>query len=486
MPPTPTPRRSRFYWFLSLKARLTWWHTLVVLITVGAALLALREGLRFYLLQESDVVLNDEAKELLLAIERWYPDREQIIAEMQQKAAGHADRGWHIRWLSPDRKTTLWASSNVPAEQLRYQATNFQDYTIWTSSTQRSIERRLAVNGLPAYFVRVGTPVDFVQNDIDRLTRIAVPVALGIVLLAPLGGYFLSIRAVKPLQEIIQTTARLRPSQLEDRLPVRPVGDELDQLAIRINQFLDEIGDHIRQQQDFVANAAHELRSPLAAILSSVEVTIGKPRTAAEYEDLIALIEEECLHLSNLVNQLMQLAQHELNPQPLDHQPVCVADIIRKAVEMFGPVAEENQLRLEVSELAETNILGDAHQLRQLVSNLLDNAIKFTTAGGRVKVALSDDAERRELVLLIADTGIGIAPQDLDRIFERFYQVDRARSRGVSRRGNGLGLSICAKIVEQHGGTIAIDSQPGSGTSIRVHLPHSSGEQAAASAPSAT
>jgi len=449
------------------------WNTLVVLIAVTGALLFVREGLRFYLLTEADVVLNDEAKELLLAIERWHPDQAQIIAEMQQKAAGHADRKWYIQWLSPSRHETLWASSNAPNNPPSKLALTLGDHRVWVSDTHRCVERTLNHPRRPSYHVQVGMPTQFVQDDVTKFTRIAVPVAVAIFLLAPLGGAFLSERAIRPLQRLIHTTERLRPSRLDERLEVRGVGDELDQLAAKINHFLDQIAAHLREHRDFVANAAHELRSPLAAILSSVEVALGKARTPEEYQELLYSIDDECRHLSQLVNQLLQLAESESEAQRPAHTLLDLSEIVRRAEEMFGPVAEERSVTLS-SEIHEpTQVLGDRQQLRQVITNLIDNAIKFTPAHGQVRMRVQKVPELELVEFVISDSGIGIAAEELPRVFERFYQVDRARSRMGMPRGNGLGLSICEAIVQRHDGTIAVASVLDQGTTFTVRLPTS-------------
>lgn len=465
------PLRSR--WYRSLRARLTLWHTGVLLFAVIVSLLAVREGLRFYLLQEANVVLNDEARELLLAVQRWYPNEAQIIAEMEQKAAGHADRDWYIRWLTPDRSREIYASRGGPAKSLTKVAMSFQDYRVWSSDTHRSVERMLDVPGIPHYFVRVGTPTHYIDQHIARLTRIAVPVALFIVILAPLGGYFLSDRAVNPLQEIIRTTERLRPSQLNERLPTRGVGDELDQLAFKINEFLDQIADHLQKNRDFVANAAHELRSPLTAMLSSIEVTIGRPRSTEEYEELLFNIEEQCQHLTSLVNQLLQLTETESEGNGVQKHPVALEEIVRRAVEMFAPVAEERGILISSNIQNCSPVLGNRQQLRQLATNLIDNAIKFTGRGGKVIVDLQEDKLSQRVVFTVTDTGIGISEEDLPRIFERFFQVDRSRSRAqmAQQRGNGLGLCICDAIVTHHRGTVTVNSKLGQGTTFTVKLP---------------
>lgn len=457
--------------FRTLRVRLMLWNTLVVLIGVIGALLFVREGLRFYLLAESDVVLNDEAKEILLAIERWYPDHPQVIAEMEQKAAGHSDRQWYIRWLSADRKTSLWASENAPAVALDQLAFTIGDHRVWVSEEHRCVERRLNQPGIPNYYVRVGMPIRYVQDDVAKFTRIAVPVALAIFLLAPLGGFFLSERAVRPLQRLIRTTERLRPSQLNERLEVRGVGDELDQLAAKINTFLDQIAAHLREHRDFVANAAHELRSPLAAILSSVEVALDKNRTVEEYQELLYSIDDECRHLSQLVNQLLQLAESESENQKPAFVVVDMSELVQKAEEMFGPVAEERQVKLLCDVQEPTKVLGDRQQLRQVITNLIDNAIKFTPPNGEVRISTRGLPKEQLVEVMVSDTGVGIPQEELPRIFERFYQVDRARSRMGAPRGNGLGLSICDAIIQKHHGTIAVTSELNVGTTFTLRLP---------------
>ena len=454
----------------TLRVRLTVWNTVVVLLTVLIALFAVREGLRFYLLLETDEVLEAEARELLLAVEEYYPDQSLIIAEMKRKAEAHRKSDWFIRWMDESHSRDKWHSDNVPDEPQSRFLGSLSGHNVWGSAFHRSIEVELNKPGLPRQFIRVGTPIKFVDDDVNRLTRILAPVGLAIFLLAPLGGLLLAERAIEPLQEIIHTTERLRPSHLDERLVVRGVGDELDQLATKINTFLDVIATHLQKNREFVANAAHELRSPLTAIQSLVEVTLEKPREADEYEELLFQINDECRHLAQVVNQLLQLTQSEANAAETRQELVALDEIARKAVEMFEPVAEERQVRLHAT-LREIQVTGNQREIRQLLTNLIDNAIKFTTAGGSVHVILSRDDDHRFACLKVRDTGIGIPPEALGRVFDRFFQVDKSRQRGVEMRGNGLGLSICQAIVQAHHGTIKVDSKVDFGTTFTVLLP---------------
>lgn len=456
----------------SIRMRLTFWNTLVVLLAVITALVGVREGLRYYLVQELDDILDDEVDELLLVIRELYPSNEKIINFMERKSVVHEKHGWHIRWLDSEREKTIWVSAkNAPPEPL----TNLEFYgngrSTFVSDSHRCVERRLETPGVPAYYVRVGTTMENIERDVDRMTRVMAPIGLAIFLMAPLGGFFLANRAIDPLQRIITTTERLKPSRMEDRLVLRGVGDELDQLAYKINQFLDQIAEHLTKHREFLANAAHELRSPLTAIQSSVEVTLQRTRSSEDYQELLISIDEQCHHLGQLVNQVLELATSDAGVLEAHREPVRIDAIAQQACEMFEAVAEERGQKLECQTASPVTINGDPSQLRQLVTNLLDNAIKFTPHGGKISVDLKLDCSAQNALLTVSDSGIGMAPEDLPRIFDRFYRADKSRQRGSEIRGSGLGLSICHSIIRGHQGNIEVRSEPNRGTTFIVSLP---------------
>jgi heavy metal sensor kinase len=336
----------------------------------------------------------------------------------------------------------------------------------------RFARRRITDPADEPFHVRIGMDTAFLDDDINALTRLLLPVALGLSLLTPLVGYWLAVRATKPLAEILRTAEQLKPTRLGDRLEVHGTQDELDRLSLTINRLLDQVAGHVERQQQFVADAAHELRGPLAAMRSSLEVAILQDRTADDYRETLADVLEEARHLSKLANDLLLLAETGNDDRAPSREQVDLAAIARQAVAMFGGVAEERAVRLVLqSPAGAVHVAGDPSQLRQVLGNLLDNGIRFTPSGGRVTVSIGIDEERREAILTIADTGCGIDEEHLSHLFDRFYKTDASRTHGETVRGGGLGLSICRSIVERHGGTIAVQSTVDRGTFFTICLP---------------
>jgi signal transduction histidine kinase len=262
----------------------------------------------------------------------------------------------------------------------------------------------------------------------------------------------------------------MRPSRLNERLPIRGAGDELDQLSREINHFLDQIAGYLERHREFIGNAAHELRSPLTAIQISVDLALSKNRSPEEYQDLLCTLSDECEELRVLVNQLLTLAENDAVGLERPADAARLDELVAKSLEVFTAVAEDREITLRADVQDAVIVAGDAARLRQVMTNLLDNALKFTPPSGEVTVTLQIDAGHRCAVLTVGDTGIGIPPDELPRIFDRFYQVDKSHQRR-GQHGNGLGLSIVQSIVQLHAGDVAVESEPSRGTTFRVTLP---------------
>ncbi|HEY4313566.1 MAG TPA: ATP-binding protein [Pirellulales bacterium] len=457
--------------FRSLRFRLTLWNTAVVLLTVVCTLMGVREALRFALRHEIDQLLREDALEVELAVEQMYHsiNNEAFSAEMTRKVAAHIERGMFVELLDENDKV-LWCSENTPSEQLF--KSDLRDGTMTIAGQRyRVVQSHLEKPGLPTFTVRVGSSMASADEDIAKVTQVMTIVALLIMLIAPLGGFWLSGRATHPLAQIIHTADRLRPRRMEERLPMRGTGDELDQLSATINRFLDLIAEYLDRNREFVANAAHELRSPLAAIQSSVEVALNSDRTIDEYKDLLSDIVDECSSLGKLVNQLLLLAESDAGSMQIDTKAVALDRLTKHSVDMFQGAAEERGVDLHFGRFESLPVRGDAQRLQQVVNNLIDNAVKFTQSGGSVTVDLSHDRDRARAIVQVRDTGMGIPSDDLPHVFERFYRGDKSRQRENQPGGTGLGLSICQSIVQAHGGKMEIQSTLGKGTTATVYLP---------------
>lgn len=446
----------------TLRARLFAWNTVTILLLMLTMLVGLRQGVSYSVLREEDQLLGEDADEVQLLLQRTpKPIWEQVQEEIDRKAVGHAPRQWFCQIDRLDG-TPIVRTNAIPdlssLEPDRFDAP-------LTENGFRVTQHRVS---LPdgSVVVRVGSSLEGVREDVNRITQVVLIAGGVLLLVAPLGGYWLANRAVQPISQIIETTAGLRPSRLTERLPIHETHDELDQLSHTINGLLDRIADYLAHHRELMANAAHELRSPLAAMRSSSEVALHRDRTPDEYKEFLGSVIDECERLGTLVQHLLLLAESDANRLERQQTPVELHTLVRRSVEMFEGVAETHQVAL-LSEIVPVVVPGDAGYLRQVVMNLLDNAIKFSP-GGQVRVALS--ATTTEAILTVADTGQGISPDDLPKVFERFYRGEKARTRR-QRGGSGLGLSICEALVVAHGGRICIESNLGRGTLVQVNLP---------------
>lgn len=453
----------------TLRFRLTFWNSLVVLIAALLAMFAVREGMRLTIEHGAQETLRDEATELELAVTESYPDLNRIHEEFARKVLAHSQHDWFAGLLD-DRGQTVWKSNNFPDEWFEDSShrTAMRPFEFDRTSNMLLVRHPVRTNDQTRFVVILGEPTQFINNDVSDLTKVMLMIGGALLFVAPIGGYLLARRATEPVREIIKTTRSLNPSQLDNRLQVRGTGDELDQISIEINSFVDQISKYLRTHRDFIANAAHELRSPLTAIQTSVEVSLAKDRSIDEYREELETVSEQCEHLRYLINQLLELAETDAAGQTTMIEEFDMASMIRQSINAFEGVAEEKGISIQAILPAHMQVKGNESKLRQVFNNLLDNALKFGPEGGHVDVELATAADG--LKLAIRDTGPGVPDDRLEKIFERFFQIDRSRQR-TSPRGNGLGLSICRSIIELHGGSIHATNLP-RGLSVEVNLPN--------------
>ena len=474
----------------SLRFRLMLLNAIVVLLASMGTLVGLRAGIQFALVHELDQILAEDLDEIELDLaEVGEPNSAVLLAQLDRKARGHIQHRWFVRIrdvdmtpslatnknresteTGPKAEVRVWQSVNLPLD-LKLDDTHAMEPM--TVSGYRLIDRITEVSDKLLVGIQVGASMASIDRDLALIDRIiGIAFGLGLVI-APLGGYWLAGRVTRPLGTIIDTADRLRPEEMSERLPIRKTGDELDHLSHTLNRLLDRIASFLQKRKDFLANAAHELRTPMAALRSTAEVALRSPRTVHEYQELLSTIIEESESLEVLVNQLLLLAETESETKTvlLTGEPVALAELIARSCDMFVGVAESRSIELRFQILRSATVRGNAHHLRQVINNLIDNSLKFTPAGGKVDITLDVDESTTQARLSVRDTGVGIATDEKPRLFDRFYRGDRSRRRDSVTRGTGLGLSICQAIVQGHGGTLTVESQIGLGSSFHVSLP---------------
>jgi heavy metal sensor kinase len=293
-----------------------------------------------------------------------------------------------------------------------------------------------------------------------------VPIAIAI---AALGGYWMAGRALAPVDRITKQAQAIEAQNLASRIPHPGPDDELGRLVDTLNQMFGRLEHAFEGMKRFTSDASHELRSPLAIMRSTIDVALSHPRSRDEYRASLESLGEEVDRLRRVSSDLLLLARADAGRLELDVAPVHLGRLVKEVIEAFQPVATHKSIRLEGACDQAPIILGDERWLRQVLANLLDNALKFTPSGGHVHVELQ--TEGSEVQVGVEDTGPGIPAEQLPRIFERFYQGDSARTRS-DKQGTGLGLAISAWIVEAHGGTLtAVNRSDASGCRMTMRLP---------------
>lgn len=289
----------------------------------------------------------------------------------------------------------------------------------------------------------------------------------GAVLLLGLGGGWWTIsRSLRPVHEIGTTARRIAEGDLSERISTSDARSELGELATVLNSTFARLEAAFADQKNFTADASHELRTPLAVILTETQRVLSRERTAAEYREAIEVCRETAQEMKRLTESLLELARFDAGQETLRRQPFDLAVVAQAAVDLMRPLAVERNLKVEVA-CAPASASGDPDRLRQVIVNLLQNAVRYNHEYGDIRVTTSTNDN--EVVLTVSDTGSGIAAEALPHVFERFYRADKARSR--AQGGTGLGLAICKAIIAAHGGSIAIESEVGRGTTVTVRLP---------------
>jgi heavy metal sensor kinase len=454
---------------LPIRLRLTAWYFAILAVVLSAfgigAYLEMRHSIHRTVDEELQIRAEGVHQLIARAIQRGAQD------DLQEGLREHTElrQGGALLQVSDEKGNWLYRSPvmsdyGVPRPTLLPRRPvdflgNKVPLRIWS--------QKISIGG-ESYLIQSAFEMDDFYEALDNfalLLFISIPLLL---LCAAAGGYWISTRALAPVDQITQTARTISAQNLSSRLVVPNTRDELQRLSETLNGMLGRLEAAFKKITQFTADASHELRTPVAVMRTRAELSLRKARSAEEYRDVIAEVLTELEKTSGLIEQLMFLARADSGAETLHFTNTNVAEVLREACHQGSALAEAKQIGFQERISGDSMwIQGDAGSLRRLFLILIDNAVKYTPANGQVEVSL----QRNDgyAVAQVRDTGIGIAEADLPSVFERFYRADKARTRESG--GVGLGLSIGRWITEVHAGTIEVHSSPGRGSTFQIRLP---------------
>ncbi len=322
-------------------------------------------------------------------------------------------------------------------------------------------------SGNPDYRVEFGALLDPVETMLNHLfLQLAIGLPLAVIIIT-IGGYLLVRRALTPVEQIARAAERITQHNLSERLPVAQTGDELERLSLSLNRMIARLDDAFQNSKRFVADASHDLRTPLTILRGELESFAADARLDAELRDRAGSLLEEAVHLGKIVEQLFTLSRLDDGEARTEWTNFDLSDLAGSTADQMNLLAEDKGIAIAVEAKLPVLVTGNRGRLKQVIVNLLDNAIKYTPAHGAIQLRVF--ASNAHAVLEVADNGIGIPAESLPHIFERFYRVDAARS--AESESAGLGLAIVKAICTAHGAKIEAESAGGKGTRFRIILP---------------
>ncbi len=457
---------------LNIRWRLTLWYGGVLAVVLFLFSSVVYLVMRHQLLGRIDQGLHEELADVLSEVRR-AKDSTSLSEWLNRRFAQHEGFDFEIIDSSEQRffvnhrlvEEALTLSDNLVATKIaRLETVAANPGKSWRRIT---VQADSPDGPLTIHIGRSLASFEHESQELLFTFLITGPITLLVVVT---GGYFLAYRTLKPVQVMTQAANRITADRLSERIVVENPDDELGGLAATLNRMVERLEVSFHEMQRFTADAAHELRTPLAVMRNETEVALRSPRSAEDYGRVLGNLLEETNRLSDTTDQLLFLARHDAGLQPSSQDVVPMNEVLTEVISNMQLVANEKSITLFLDDNETCELVCDSRQLRRLFVNLLDNAIKYTNVSGRVSVRSRID--NGELRVVVSDSGVGIPAEHLSKIFDRFYRVDPARSEEVI--GTGLGLSICQSVVRGMGGTIQVHSIVSQGTTFTVSFPRPS------------
>ncbi len=450
--------------------RLTLWYTavfgglsLVVFLIVYVSLIS-------HLREQTDNQLLNTAEEFAVL----YQDHgvAALQAEFRREAESRGIKRVFLRLLTPDGKVLAasdlshWNRLRASRRQTAVPAGNRPLFSTLSLPGRRHRVRLVSRLTRDNRVIEIGTTL---QGNETMLERYRETFGTALVIMLVCGGFIgwlLARKAMSGVHRITHTATRIGKGDLARRVPPGNEGQEITALAQAFNEMLERIESLVRESKQVTDNVAHELRTPVTRIRGMAETTLNSDSHLGDYREMAAMVIEDSDRLIEMINTMLEITRTDSGVAELASEPLDLREIVAEAADLFKPMAEDKDIDLQLNTPPRgVPVQGDRSRFQRVVANLLDNAISYTPAGGTVAVSVVAGPAHAEVE--IADTGMGIAANDLPRIFERFYRGDKSRS----TPGSGLGLSLALAIIRAHGGEITVKSTPGRGSTFTVLLP---------------
>lgn len=453
---------------LSIRLRLTAWYVAILLASLSLfgiiAFVAMRKGIE----KSVDESLKGQADGVAEVVGRVL---QQEPAELQDRLREHQELREQADFMQVCDQNGRWIYRSRLMEHYDLPVPGKASYSAYNVMAAdlpvRVLVREVTVGG-QRYRIQVAAPMDDFYDAIDQFKLMILLLSPLVLVLASAGGYWLSGRALAPVDKITRAAQDINSNSLAKRLDVPQSGDELQRLSETLNSMLGRLESSFNRITQFTADASHELRTPLALMRTTTEVSLRTSQTVADYREAQQEILAELEKTSSLVEKLMLLARADAGVETLQRAPVNVGECLRDACKDGQVLAQGKEVKFSADiDGQDLLVTGDSHALRRLFLILIDNAVKYTPPGGSVAVALTQN--NGSAVAEVRDSGIGVSAEDQRHIFDRFYRADKVRSREFG--GVGLGLSIARWVAEAHRGTIELQSTPGAGSVFRICLP---------------
>lgn len=456
--------------FRSIRARLTLWYTFIVAVIFVFIAVATYRYVSATLYDNLDLSLDNEAKWIASRLDRQKPEESDVVVinEIREHSAYYPMKEYVEVWTTGGM--LFCRSSNIGTDSLiKHVSVAGDQEPAWTTVNTFAIlpPLRMFVKKNAGASIIVGVPVESVEQTLEQLVRVMAWMGPIVVLLAFVGGLFLAKKSLSKVNQITEIARKISADRLSARIPSHDVDDELGRLIETFNGMIVRLDSSFEQMRQFSTDASHELRTPLTVLRTQLETALSTRMSPTEIKKIVARCLDEAIRMGSILENLSLLGRGDAGQASIKRERVRLDNLLEETYEESIILASQKSIEVKIENTANVMIWGDKQRLRQMILNLVDNAIKYS--GEKTAITLSLSLSNGEASMVVKDQGIGIPRSETGRIFDRFYRVDRARSRTLG--GSGLGLAIVKWIVDAHAGTISVKSAMSKGSEFTVLLP---------------